>query len=695
MPEWFKYVLFGCLLALIGSQGMAQSVFINEIHYDNSGGDVGEFIEVAGPAGTDLSCYQLILYNGGTNTAYSTTTLSGTIDDEGCGYGAREFAISGIQNGAPDGIVLYYDPSLCGGPGVAAVIQFLSYEGSFTASGGVANGMTSTDIGVDEQPAPAIGNSIYLTGNGTTYGDFTWTGPNTESPDNINTGQNFCACMLASSPTTNASGISTSAVGCTSMTISWTAGNGSDRLVVVRSSAAVAGTPTDQTTYTANSVFGSGDIIAAGEFVVYKGTGTSVTVTGLAPSTTYHVAVFEFNGSPCEENFMVTSVPTANETTSACSVCPYITSVLINSCAGSCSEGDNEIIFGNSGDYSFAANSTNINILYGNTNPPTTGYTDNIVSDAGVITDLHTAAGCSGVFIDAVGAGTIPANASFMVVHEDICASSALDFSAFCGQGPIYVIISQDPSWIASGNFVNSTSCSGGMRYFRADFSSVDASCVTDYNYACGSLSGTDGDLVTYNATGGAPLTYEDDDCNVPQVALPVTWLYFEGERINSVNELTWATASEQDNYGFQVQRSINGSNFETIAFVVGAGNSEQAVSYAFKDFDAPFGHVYYRLRQLDFHGDAQFSNTIALGHEENGVLTLHHFDITSGMLWYSSAEEYAIWKLMDVSGRVVKTAPLPTGELQSVQLSTTVSGYYLLVLESEGERVVQKVFLR
>ena len=68
--------------------------------------------------------------------------------------------------------------------------------------------------------------------------------------------------------------------------------------MVVVSLAAVAGTPTDGTSYSANTVFAAGGTIAAGEFVVYNGTGSSVFVTGLSASTTYYYKIFEFNG--CE-----------------------------------------------------------------------------------------------------------------------------------------------------------------------------------------------------------------------------------------------------------------------------------------------------------------------------------------------------------------------------------------------------------
>ena len=166
--------------------GDGSPVFLNEIHYDNDGGDVGEFFEIAGPAGTDLSGWSVVLYNGSNGSAYNTIAFSGvTLADAGSGYGFYSVAFdpNGIQNGAPDGLALI-------GPG-GAVAQFLSYEGTLTAVGGPADGMLSTDIGVSEPGSTPVGQSLQLTGSGTTAGDFTWTGPDAQSPDAANAGQTF------------------------------------------------------------------------------------------------------------------------------------------------------------------------------------------------------------------------------------------------------------------------------------------------------------------------------------------------------------------------------------------------------------------------------------------------------------------------------------------------------------------------
>ena len=85
-----------------------EAVWINEIHYDNESIDENEGIrKIAGSAGADLSLYTLYLYDGTFLTVDASNTLSGTIDDEQCGYGAVWFAypVNNIENGK-EGIAL-------------------------------------------------------------------------------------------------------------------------------------------------------------------------------------------------------------------------------------------------------------------------------------------------------------------------------------------------------------------------------------------------------------------------------------------------------------------------------------------------------------------------------------------------------------------------------------------------------------
>tara|TARA_B110001452_G_scaffold140276_1_gene116623 strand:- start:1836 stop:2369 length:534 start_codon:yes stop_codon:yes gene_type:complete len=117
---------------------------INELHYDNSGADTGEAVEVAGPAGLSLDGSSIVFYSSG-GSQYKSTSLSGTIPD----CGALSFEVSGIQNGVCGLVLVAADGTL--GP-------LLSYEGVLTATEGPAAGVTSTDIGVAESSATPVGS---------------------------------------------------------------------------------------------------------------------------------------------------------------------------------------------------------------------------------------------------------------------------------------------------------------------------------------------------------------------------------------------------------------------------------------------------------------------------------------------------------------------------------------------------------
>ncbi|MPZ51679.1 MAG: ExeM/NucH family extracellular endonuclease [Acidimicrobiia bacterium] len=162
--------------------GNDSEVFINEIHYDNDGEDVDEGFEIAGPAGTDLAGWSAYAYNGSNGAIYDDMPLSGVIDDEGDGFGALSFEMV-LQNGSPDGLALVDDGGV--------LVQFLSYEGSFEATDGPAQGETSTDIVRNESSTSPIGDSLQLVGTGLTYGDFDWQIPTPESMGAINSSQSF------------------------------------------------------------------------------------------------------------------------------------------------------------------------------------------------------------------------------------------------------------------------------------------------------------------------------------------------------------------------------------------------------------------------------------------------------------------------------------------------------------------------
>lgn len=84
----------------------------------------------------------------------------------------------------------------------------------------------------------------------------------------------------------------------TSVTLNWTRGNGNGVVVVMRREGPVNSNPDQGVTYTANSTFGLGSQTGPDNYVVYTGTGTGVTITGILSTVTYHVAVYEYLNTP-------------------------------------------------------------------------------------------------------------------------------------------------------------------------------------------------------------------------------------------------------------------------------------------------------------------------------------------------------------------------------------------------------------
>jgi FG-GAP-like repeat/Secretion system C-terminal sorting domain/FG-GAP repeat len=113
--------------------------------------------------------------------------------------------------------------------------------------------------------------------------------------------------ILFPEPTISASNFTFSNIQNSNMTVSFTKGNGTSRIILVKQGSAISSAPFDSTIYSANSVFGSGSQIGTGNYVVYSDTGNTFTLSGLSSNTTYYFAVFEYNGVSGYANYLTTA----------------------------------------------------------------------------------------------------------------------------------------------------------------------------------------------------------------------------------------------------------------------------------------------------------------------------------------------------------------------------------------------------
>ncbi|MEM6700035.1 MAG: T9SS type A sorting domain-containing protein [Bacteroidota bacterium] len=179
------------------------------------------------------------------------------------------------------------------------------------------------------------------------------------------------------------------------------------------------------------------------------------------------------------------------------------------------------------------------------------------------------------------------------------------------------------------------------------------------------------------------------------QAFFPVEFTRFEAENIESNKvKLIWETASESDNKGFDVERSRDGYKWETLDFVKGAGTTLELQKYEWTD-DKPYQQInYYRLRQIDFDGDEEYSEIVVVKMANKSEVALfpnpagNFFTLDLGEK--PTAEEVEIY---NVQGRLVRTIPIQYGiSRQNIAINGLTAGVYWVVIPSKYNRAQIKL---
>eukprot|EP00899_Mesostigma_viride_P021847 jgi/Mesvir1/29664/Mv21505-RA.1 len=155
----------------VSSGELSKLVWLNEFHYDNVGKDQDEFLEVVLSSRLSPESVTVYLYNGETQEPYNRLPLKDFRAGQSAnGYTLYSALVAGIQNGPPDGIAIAIQTS----KDAETLVQFLSYEGKFRGASGVAKGVLSQDIGVEQDNSTPLKSSLGLVGKGTAPAEFRW-----------------------------------------------------------------------------------------------------------------------------------------------------------------------------------------------------------------------------------------------------------------------------------------------------------------------------------------------------------------------------------------------------------------------------------------------------------------------------------------------------------------------------------------
>ena len=176
---------------------------------------------------------------------------------------------------------------------------------------------------------------------------------------------------------------------------------------------------------------------------------------------------------------------------------------------------------------------------------------------------------------------------------------------------------------------------------------------------------------------------------------IPVELVRFSAKANKNDAVLTWQTASEKNNDFFAVERSFDGQNFVEIGRVKGNGTTAKPMNYTFTDKDLSSGTFYYRLKQVDFDQNSQFT-TVQAVKIQNGAKTISIFpNPTSDRIFIQNAasviarhEATQGGTLTDNMGRVVQSFKIVPSE---INLEGLTNGIYFLKIGSENFKIIKK----
>ncbi|MEL7145702.1 MAG: T9SS type A sorting domain-containing protein [Bacteroidota bacterium] len=234
-------------------------------------------------------------------------------------------------------------------------------------------------------------------------------------------------------------------------------------------------------------------------------------------------------------------------------------------------------------------------------------------------------------------------------------------------------------------------SIDGGSTYLIDNYTAhgyvtTDATVTLSGNY----------DLVLeyFENGGGNRVSFE-----ITSTVLPVELVSFNAVKEDAGTLLTWLTASELDNDYFQVERSTDGVAFEPIGKVNGNGTTAMAQQYQWMDETVLSGPVFYRLKQVDFDGDYEYSPVVFVEHPAFEGSTLYP-NPSNGQVFLRLVQQIPqgslAYQLLDLSGRVKEEATSAiNGSQAAFDFQHIETGTYYLVIHAGSEVLRERIVIK
>ena len=227
----------------------------------------------------------------------------------------------------------------------------------------------------------------------------------------------------------------------------------------------------------------------------------------------------------------------------------------------------------------------------------------------------------------------------------------------------------------------------------------------------CTALATQNSQVLTLSSIGSAIISWSDNRNSFSDIyasrvfsdgSIPVEILSLDARVVDKTVELQWSTASETNNSGFNIERS-NGSEFQDLGFVAGHGTTTETQDYNFLDDNVNTGKYSYRLKQIDFDGTYEYSNTIEVEivTPDKFELSLNYpnpFNPSTKISWQSPVRSWQTLTVYDVLGNEIATLvneEKPAGSYEvNFNASRLSSGIYFYKLQAGSFVETKKMIL-
>lgn len=203
--------------------------------------------------------------------------------------------------------------------------------------------------------------------------------------------------------------------------------------------------------------------------------------------------------------------------------------------------------------------------------------------------------------------------------------------------------------------------------------------------------TGTANSSCPWNVVGGTSCTGASALFISGVVTLPVEMVSFSAQKNNNDVDLVWKTASESNNKGFEIQRSIDAVNWKAIGFVNGAGTSSVENTYRFTDKAALAGKNYYRLLQIDFDANRKYSSIVSVDLPKKAYYSIFNNPGNGVYQLRIHTPEKVEFSVLDLSGRRLISQVTGTGVME-IDLSKHPAGTYILHLRRGNDFITEKL---